>query len=246
MKTTTQSERTTSFEKYEAAGKQTDQAELSEKERELAAVAISVAAGCRPCTSYHVDAVRKTGATIAETEHALAEALRIRRRAASAMSEHASKRLVRVYGEPELRVDRESESGAGDGIERASEAAATEVLTPRVCEIVAIGAAFAVNCTETLEQHLISARSVGVSDDEIEAVARLAAFIKLMAASPRGEDGRTGRARQTRIPRTRGRMRLFMSLSPSRRGREARSLKEQPRQSSAPDLEPAPARARGT
>ena len=36
---------------------------MNGNEKELVAVAISVAAGCKPCTDYHVEAVRKVGAT---------------------------------------------------------------------------------------------------------------------------------------------------------------------------------------
>ena len=39
---------------------------ISLKEKELAAVGISIGAGCRPCTDYHLDAVRKSGASDAE------------------------------------------------------------------------------------------------------------------------------------------------------------------------------------
>ena len=183
MKTMSPSEQAAALEKYEAVGEETDSAELSEKEKELTAVAISVAAGCRPCTSYHVDAVRKTGATFAETEHVLADALRLSGRAAAAMSKHASKRLVLSYGELETGAGRERGNEDGDEAERVWPLAPTEVLTPRVREIVAIGIAFAVNCTESLAEHLAAARSMGITDDEIKAVATLAAFIKLMAAS---------------------------------------------------------------
>ena len=53
----------------------------------------------------------------------------------------------------------------------------------RVREFVCIGAAFGVNCVSTLNAHLDAAESVGISHDEITAIAKLSAFIKGKAAS---------------------------------------------------------------
>ena len=53
----------------------------------------------------------------------------------------------------------------------------------RVRELVCIGASFGVNCVSTLKAHLDAAESVGISHDEITAIAKLSAFIKGKAAS---------------------------------------------------------------
>ena len=53
----------------------------------------------------------------------------------------------------------------------------------RIRELVAVAAAFAVNCTANLERHLNAARALGIPDDEIDEVTKLARFIKGKAAS---------------------------------------------------------------
>jgi AhpD family alkylhydroperoxidase len=134
---------------------------LDGKEKELAAVGISVAAGCKPCTDYHLAAVRKAGATEEEIRQAVVDALAVRKGATEAMAEHAFADLS--------ANGRHTDAG--------------EARPPtRVGELVSVGAAFAVNCTSSLEQHLVAARSVGISRNEIRAVLKLAAFIKKMAA----------------------------------------------------------------
>ena len=47
--------------------------------------------------------------------------------------------------------------------------------------LVRVGAVFAVNCVPSLERHAAAAR-LGVSEDEIETIARLARFITGKAA----------------------------------------------------------------
>jgi AhpD family alkylhydroperoxidase len=43
---------------------------ITKKEKELAAVGISIAAGCKPCTDYHMKAVREAGASDDEIRRA--------------------------------------------------------------------------------------------------------------------------------------------------------------------------------
>ncbi len=62
---------------------------ISAKEKELSAVGVSVATGCKPCTDYHVKAVRKAGAADDEIEQAVADALAVRRVATAIMERHA-------------------------------------------------------------------------------------------------------------------------------------------------------------
>jgi len=135
---------------------------LTPKEKELAAVGISVAAGCRPCTSYHVREVRKAGATDPEIRQAIENAVRIREDATEAMQEQGLRHL----------------GGDVDGAGSRDPGATT-----RVQELVAVGAAFAVNCTSNLEKHLEADRHLGITDEEIREVVTLSTFIKKMAAS---------------------------------------------------------------
>ncbi len=125
------------------------------KEKELAAVGISLAAGCRPCTDYHLKAVRQAEASEEEISRARRIAIGIRSRAAEIMG---------VYG-------------------LASEPAPYPVTDERTALLTAIGAAFAVNCTTSLEHYLAAAAAAGIDQDEIAALTKLSGFIRGKAIS---------------------------------------------------------------
>lgn len=133
------------------------------KEKELVAVGISVAAGCKPCTDFHVNAARKAGASDHEIERAMVVALSVRERATVVMKSYA---LKHVGGSPDVSTPAD-DGGQGN----------------RLDELVAIGSAFGVNCVSTLEQHLKSASEAGISEAEVTLIARLAMYIKKRAAS---------------------------------------------------------------
>ena len=135
---------------------------ITPKEKELAAVGISVAAGCKPCTDHHVGVARKARASDQEIKEAVVGALAVRTRATEIMAGYALPKL----GDPEHQ---------GDG--------GSSPETSRQTELVAVGAAFAVNCVASLEAHLAAAGAVGVTQDEITQIVKLAAFIKERAAS---------------------------------------------------------------
>jgi len=135
---------------------------LTHKEKELAAVGISVASGCKPCTNYHVKMAREESATDAEIKDAVTDALRIRRSAADIMEHHGLARL---------------------GENRPAVEALPLNETNRVTVLVCVGAAFGVNCTTTLKAYLNIAVKAGISQEEIVEIVRLAAFIKERAAS---------------------------------------------------------------
>jgi AhpD family alkylhydroperoxidase len=135
---------------------------ITKKEKELAAVGISIAAGCKPCTDYHVKAVREAGASDDEIRRAIEDAVALRSAATSIMSH---------YGRSHL----------GEGEAAHEEAAAKP--RDRVAELVGIGAAFAVNCVSSLENYSRQAESVGVTKAEILEIAKLAKFIKERGAS---------------------------------------------------------------
>lgn len=135
---------------------------ITVKQKELVAVGISVATGCKPCTDYHLKAVRKAGASDEEIKQVVADAVAVRERATKIMQGHA---LVQL-----------GEAGYS------SDPAATEE-TKRMQVLVSIGAAFGVNCTSSLEQYLAAAETVGISQDDIAKIVKLAAFIKRRAAS---------------------------------------------------------------
>ena len=135
---------------------------ITPKERELAAVGVSVASGCKPCANYHIKAGREAGASDDEIRQAVADALRVRVSATELMEGHALSRL----GEAEKR---ESEAISGE--------------TNRVKELVSVGAAFGVNCVSSLKKHLAAAETVGISQEEVSELVKLAAFVKERARS---------------------------------------------------------------
>jgi AhpD family alkylhydroperoxidase len=135
---------------------------ITSKEKELAAVGISIAAGCKPCTDFHVKKVRELGASDGEVKQAMIDALSVRRGAADIMEAYGFVRL----GGPKPTAPPER-VGATD----------------RVKELVCIGAAFGVNCVSSMKSHLEAAESVGISHEDITTIVKLSAFIKGKAAS---------------------------------------------------------------
>jgi AhpD family alkylhydroperoxidase len=125
------------------------------KEKELVAVGISVAAGCRPCTSHHLKAVRRTGAGEEEIRDAIASAVSIRRKAGDSIGRYAlGRRADGLEGDP----------GEGEFV--------------RIAALLAVGAAYVVNCTEALDEHLIAAREGGIGEAELRELLELAVAIK--------------------------------------------------------------------
>ena len=135
---------------------------ITAKEKELAAVGISVASGCKPCTNYHVKAAYEAGASNQEMKQAVADALSVRKSATDFMEAHALARL-----------GQEGSHRHADGPDPLN----------RVRELVSVGAAFVVNCTSNLKEHLAAAETVGISQEEVAEIVKLAAFIKERAAS---------------------------------------------------------------
>ncbi len=134
---------------------------ITPKEKELVAIGISVAAGCKPCTDHHIAVARKARATDKEMKQAVEDSLLIRRGAADIMEAHA---LDRLHEEREPIVI--GSLGSPNRIEA----------------LVSVGAAFAVNCTSSLEHSLAAAEAAGVTEHDMMQVVKLAAFIKHKAA----------------------------------------------------------------
>lgn len=136
---------------------------ITAREKELSAVGISVAAGCKPCTSFHVKAARKAGASDDEIGQSVDVALSVRALATDVMRNHALSRL------------RSTKSVVNPDIPKGE--------ISRDTELVSIGAAFGVNCVSTLEDHVAAAATVGISQEEIVEIVRLAMMVKRRAAS---------------------------------------------------------------
>lgn len=121
--------------------------------KELVAVAISVAAGCRPCTTYHLNKVRAAGASDEAIEKAVANAMRVRNSAGESMRRHA------------LGLEPKQEDCGCDS-------------SQSVEELALLGASLAVNCTENIAKHLAVAKALDVPREELDEVLKLATFIR--------------------------------------------------------------------
>jgi AhpD family alkylhydroperoxidase len=132
----------------------------TEKEKELVAVGASVAAGCVPCTQYHVKAVRSAGASIEEITHAVDTALCIRAGAKSVMA-HVAYEALGLPTQPDSPC-----CALGDD---------------RVTQLVSIAAAVAVNCPSIFQSQIAAGRAAGVSDHDIRLAVALAQMIRAKA-----------------------------------------------------------------
>ena len=110
---------------------------------------------------YHLKKVREAGASLEEIEKAIHDAIAVRDIAQS-ISEH--------HGLERLGIAKEL-----NGLQTISE-------TSRITELVSIGAAFAVNCTSSLEKFITSSKKLGITDAEIQSILDSAMFIKDEAA----------------------------------------------------------------
>jgi len=138
---------------------------LTEKEQELVAVGASIAAGCRPCTAYHVRAARTAGADEGEIRQAVNDALDVRRSATASMARLAEKQLGGVLG-----------PDATNGSEKSL-----------IGELVSVSAALAINCVTNLETHLTAAWQLGATARQIQTVLDIARSVKSMAAKKADE-----------------------------------------------------------
>ncbi|MDM8537935.1 carboxymuconolactone decarboxylase family protein, partial [Desulfobacterales bacterium HSG17] len=132
------------------------------KEKEIVAVSVSVASGCKPCTNYHFKKAREADAQDEEIQKAISEAMCVLASAKAIMNSHGL-RFLGVSGD-------NHDCGCTEN-------------TTRMKELVSLGAAFAINCTSNLKKHIAVARTAGISDEEIKSVMELALFIKEKAAS---------------------------------------------------------------
>ncbi|OAN55173.1 hypothetical protein A6A04_10915 [Paramagnetospirillum marisnigri] len=126
---------------------------MSTLEKELVALAISVAAGCRPCVTHHLVEARKAGADDTAIETAVAGAVCVRKAATEGMRRHAL------------------------GLDPVKKGCGCAVAEP-LAEMISLGAALAVNCTAEIHKHLGAARSLGLQQNRLDAIFALAATIR--------------------------------------------------------------------
>ena len=131
---------------------------ISALDKELVAIAVSVAAGCRPCTAYHLAAARRAGAADPAIQTAVASAVCVR----SSATEGMRRQALELGPQPD---------GCGCSAKTAWE------------ELAALGASLAVNCTENIDKHLAAARALGVAQNDVDEVLALVESIRARAIS---------------------------------------------------------------
>ncbi len=134
---------------------------LSERDQELIAVGASIAAGCRPCTTYHFQAARLAGASEEQLRQALSDALCVRQNATEIMARLGAEQL-------------------GDARTMKEAGCETQSL---LSELVAVAASYAVNCAVNLETHAAAARQQGATNGQLLTALKIADAIKNTAES---------------------------------------------------------------
>lgn len=132
---------------------------LGEKDQELIAVGASVASGCLPCTKFHLRAAAGAGAGERDILQAVRDATAVRKAATWIMA--------RAGGMPA--------SEAGPAIPEQVGA------TSLVRELVKIAAAYIVNCSTGLEEHMAAARALGAADEQMFTALKIACAIRDVA-----------------------------------------------------------------
>jgi AhpD family alkylhydroperoxidase len=128
---------------------------LSQREKELIAVACSVSAGCQRCSDYHFRKVFEVGADLNEVCKAVADT--------EATIQHAEEMMQRKAYEL-MQVSREDVPQIADAADR-------------ITALVKLGAAVASNCTPTITSHLSLAQSSGATEGEIEVAIKLGKMV---------------------------------------------------------------------
>jgi AhpD family alkylhydroperoxidase len=137
---------------------------LTQKEKELVAVAASIASGCLPCTTQHIKLARETGAADGEVLRSIYIALDVRDNATEIMAETALGNPVNEYPMREL-------SGS---------------IGQPVDDLISMGAALACNSVAGLEYHMWKARMAGASPRQIQTVMGIARAIRKEAEEKTG------------------------------------------------------------
>ena len=135
---------------------------LTNKEIELVYLGASIAAGCKPCTSYHFRKVKEAEASDDEIQNAISDSANIRDIAKTEMETYAMV-LLGISTQSEVKIDNQNPD--------------------RLTVLVSIGAAFAVDCTSTLNTYIDLAESVGITNEDINNIFRASKLVKMKAAS---------------------------------------------------------------
>jgi AhpD family alkylhydroperoxidase len=135
---------------------------LEQKDKELAAIGASIGALCRPCIEHHIPAGRDAGLTETELARAVQVAEDTHRIAATLLFRR-SRELLRSGDEP-----------AGAPVQAGP--------TPRLEELVALGASVGANCHPLLEQHIAGALQQGLTLSQVRSAIKMAQIVQQHAA----------------------------------------------------------------
>lgn len=138
---------------------ETERPALNEKDCEIIAVGASVAAGCLPCTKFHIRAASAVGAASGEILQAVRDSVRVRGVASAVMAKAGG-----------LSPDEADLPNQGFDETRSL-----------IRELVMVSAAYAVSCTTGLGTHMAAARAMGATDKQLFTAVRIACDIRDVA-----------------------------------------------------------------
>jgi AhpD family alkylhydroperoxidase len=134
---------------------------LTNKETELVYLGASIAAGCKPCTSYHFRKVKETGASDEEISNAIADSISIKDNAKMEMEKHAMNLI---------------------GLTKQNLTSKDNLNPNRIKVLVSIGSAFAVNSAFTLQYYVDLRKTVCITTADLNKIFKAVKLIKMKAA----------------------------------------------------------------
>lgn len=143
--------------------------ELAYKDKELIALGAGVAAGCLPCSRYHLRKATEAGSADGELKEAVSIAAGVRQQAALEMAWQV-RRSIGGEGGPRPETD--------------------PAPAHRLASLVALGAAYAANSPPLLKRSVEGARAQGASHGQMIETIEIARAVKGMAMTI--VDGRAG------------------------------------------------------
>lgn len=133
---------------------------LTSEEKELVYIGASISAGCRPCANYHI----KKALDLKIQNHEIINATNI----TIALLDSSKSSMHDLV----LSILKESSINGYDIV---------DVAPSRIEELISISSAFVINSTLILKKHISAARSLGISEKDIQTVLDSALMIKNQA-----------------------------------------------------------------
>jgi AhpD family alkylhydroperoxidase len=135
---------------------------ITPQERELIIIGTAIAAGCKGCLRENTLAAQQLHVAGKDIDDTISTAIRIRQAATNGIENFISSGFTESAESKLHPLDQDNQ---------------------RIQALVSVGAAFAINCVTTLKEQITSAKTIGISEDDINAVVSLSAFMKANAAS---------------------------------------------------------------